>query len=761
MYPYVIFDLDGTLLNTIDDLANAGNHVCRLHGWPTHSVDEFKRMVGNGIPKLVERFAPEGTGAPVLEQALGEFMAWYGVHKADQTAPYPGMLQAVRRLKEAGVSIAVLSNKADEMAGPVVEGYYPQIFPLVQGALTGIPTKPDPTLLHRLMERMGASQENTLFVGDSNVDIQTAKNGGLTSCGVLWGFRSRQELEQEGADYLASTPEDLLTLILGEKGGRETRHLGPEDVEEAAAILRSGGLVGIPTETVYGLGANGLDPEAVAHIFEAKGRPQDNPLILHIPSADHLERYCADIPQSAFDLARACWPGPLTMILKRRPIVPDVVTAGMDTVGMRCPSHPVCRAILQAAEVPVAAPSGNTSGRPSPTTAGHMAEDMDGKIDGIVDGGPCAVGVESTIIDLTVTPPRLLRPGGLPLEALEEVLGTVAVDKAVTGLLKDGEKPRAPGMKYRHYAPKAPVTAVTGDPAHSALVIRGLLREKAGVICFDEFAGYFEGHIVHRLGPFTDKLAQAQRVFDALRTFDGTDVTEIFAQCPDDAGLGLAVGNRLKKAAGFHLIDGDAPVVIGITGGTGSGKTSALQALEALGGTVLDCDAVYHQALREDETLRRRIRDAFGEVFRGTELDRQKLGSLVFSDPQALERLNGIIFDYLPGVLRRRMEGRVLVGLDAINLIESGLGELCCRTVAVLAPGEQRVQRIMQRDHIPEEYARLRIQAQKPDSYYREHCTDVLENQEETPEAFREKAEIFFRDLLRQLHHITEGGHEQ
>ena len=363
MYPYVIFDLDGTLLNTIDDLANAGNHVCRLHGWPTHSVDEFKRMVGNGIPKLVERFAPEGTGAPVLEQALGEFMAWYGVHKADQTAPYPGMLQAVRRLKEAGVSIAVLSNKADEMAGPVVEGYYPQIFPLVQGALTGIPTKPDPTLLHRLMERMGASQENTLFVGDSNVDIQTAKNGGLTSCGVLWGFRSRQELEQEGADYLASTPEDLLTLILGEKGGRETRHLGPEDVEEAAAILRSGGLVGIPTETVYGLGANGLNPEAVAHIFEAKGRPQDNPLILHIPSADHLERYCADIPQSAFDLARACWPGPLTMILKRRPIVPDVVTAGMDTVGMRCPSHPVCRAILQAAEVPVAAPSGNTSGR--------------------------------------------------------------------------------------------------------------------------------------------------------------------------------------------------------------------------------------------------------------------------------------------------------------------------------------------------------------------------------------------------------------
>ena len=520
MYPYVIFDLDGTLLNTIDDLADAGNHVCRLHGWPVHSVEDFKRMVGNGIPKLVERFAPEGTGAPVLEQALGEFMAWYGVHKEDKTAPYPGMLQAVRQLKEAGVSVAVLSNKADEMAGPVVEGYYPKSFPLVQGALPGVPTKPDPTLLHRLMERMGASQENTLFVGDSDVDIRTAKNGGLTSCGVLWGFRSRQELEREGADYLAATPEELLALILGEQGGRKTRHLGPEDVEEAAAILRSGGLVGIPTETVYGLGANGLDPEAVAHIFEAKGRPQDNPLILHIPSADDLERYCMDIPQSAYDLARACWPGPLTMILKRRPIVPDVVTAGMDTVGMRCPSHPVCRAILQAAEVPVAAPSGNTSGRPSPTTAAHMAEDMDGRIDAIVDGGPCSVGVESTIVDLTETPPRLLRPGGVTLERLESVLGRVEVDQAVTRLMSAGEKPRAPGMKYRHYAPKAPVTVVAGPPERTAEHIARSLMPGDGVICFDEFAGRFPGCQIQRMGPAGDKSAQARHIFDALRAFD-------------------------------------------------------------------------------------------------------------------------------------------------------------------------------------------------------------------------------------------------
>lgn len=214
MYEHVIFDLDGTLLNTIDDLADTGNHVCTLHGWPTHTVDAFKLMVGNGIPKLVERFAPQGTSQEVLDQAFQEFMDWYGVHKEDKTAPYAGMPEVAKALREAGVSIAVLSNKADVMAGPVVEHYYPGIFPVVQGALPGLPTKPDPTLLHKLMDRLGATQEDTLFVGDSNVDIRTAKNGGLTGCGVLWGFRSREELEAAGADVIVSTPQELLDLIL-------------------------------------------------------------------------------------------------------------------------------------------------------------------------------------------------------------------------------------------------------------------------------------------------------------------------------------------------------------------------------------------------------------------------------------------------------------------------------------------------------------------------------------------------------------------
>ena len=535
----------------------------------------------------------------------------------------------------------------------------------------------------------------------------------------------------------------------------ETRIFHPEQdknaIADAAAILRRGGLLGIPTETVYGLGADALNEDAVRRIFEAKGRPQDNPLIIHVPSADWLARYCRDVPPAAYRLAERFWPGPLTMILPRRDIVPLRTTGGLETVGVRCPDHPVTLAIIEAAGVPVAAPSGNTSGRPSPTTARHMMDDMLGKIDGIVDGGPCAVGVESTIIDLTVQPPRLLRPGGLSLEALEQVLGEVAVDDAVRRKMGEGERPRAPGMKYRHYAPRAAVTVVTGPACRSAAYIQTHLPEGAGVICFDEYAPLFAGHIVHRFGAADDKLAQAQHVFDALRTFDDTDVPEIYAQCPDESGLGLAVSNRLKKAAGFHTVD-VSPLVIGITGPTGAGKTSALRALERLGGLVLDCDAIYHRLLRTDTALRAAITDAFGPVFGpdGT-LDRQKLGAVVFADPAALDRLNAIIYEHLPRELLRRIDDTdaPLVGIDAINLVESGLSRLCRRTVAVLAPAETRVRRIMARDGIPEDYARLRVQAQKPDEFYRTHCTDVLVNDAGSPSDFEQTA-------YQRLQHIFE-----
>ena len=530
-------------------------------------------------------------------------------------------------------------------------------------------------------------------------------------------------------------------------------------IAAAAAILRDGGLVAIPTETVYGLGANGLDPKAVEQIFQVKGRPQDNPLILHLAEAQWLERYCREIPAEAYRLAEAFWPGPLTMILKRKDMVPDVTTAGLDTVAVRCPDHPVTLAIIREAGLPIAAPSANLSGRPSCTTAQDVLEDMDGKIQGIVDGGPCAVGVESTILDLTCKPPRILRPGGLPVEEIEALLGAVEMDKAIVGALAEGEQPKAPGMKYRHYAPKAPVTVVTGAPEASAKLILQQVQPGDGVICFDEFASLYPQQVVQKLGRSEDKRSHAQRVFDALRAFDSSDATAIYAQCPDEKGLGLAVSNRLKKAAGFHVLQAENPkVVIGLTGGTGAGKSEALAAIERLGGTVIDCDKVYYQMLQENEAFRQEI----GRQFPGTispegQLDRGKLGREVFASEEKLEALNQIVYRFIVPEVERQLQGNDLFAIDAINLMESGLGRLCQCTVAVIAPAERRVHRIMERDGITEEYARLRIAAQKSDEFYRSACDLELYNNEETALAFAKMAEDFFCTLI---HKIRFGGHD-
>ena len=534
-----------------------------------------------------------------------------------------------------------------------------------------------------------------------------------------------------------------------------------ENIEAAAKIIRDGGLLAIPTETVYGLGADALNEDAVLRIFLAKGRPQDNPLIIHVPDSSWLERYCENVPPEAYALAESFWPGPLTMILPRKPIVPLRTTGGLDTVGVRCPNHPITRAVIAAADVPIAAPSGNTSGRPSPTCIADMIEDMDGRIEGMFDGGPCAVGVESTIIDLTCTPPRLLRPGGLPLEALEAVLGHVDVDKAVVSLLKDGERPKAPGMKYRHYAPKAPVTVVTGGAKASARYLLTHAGEKSGIICFDEFTRLFDGHIVHPLGASDDKRAQAQHVFDALRTFDETNVGEIWAQCPDSKGLGLAIGNRLKKAAGFHVEDADdGKIVIGITGGTGAGKTSLLRALERKGACVLDCDAVYHEMLKDDEPLLRALREAFGDVIfrQDGSVDVHAIGLIVFKDRKKLAELDAIVHEHIPRALAQKMAATnaEIIGLDAIKLIESGLGAICDATVAVTAPEEVRVKRIMARDSITEEYARSRIAAQKDADYFRAQCDYEFVNDLPTAEKAEHAAEVYINTIINNLKEETE-----
>lgn len=327
----------------------------------------------------------------------------------------------------------------------------------------------------------------------------------------------------------------------------------PASLEQAAALLRAGEVVALPTETVYGLAANALDPAAVTKIFEAKGRPQDNPLIVHLASFDVIEPLVARIPPAASALSERFWPGPLTLIFPKSSRVPAQTSGGLDTVAIRLPAHPVARRVIELCGLPLAAPSANRSGSPSPTVARHVQDDLDGRIAAIVDGGPCAVGVESTVLDLTGDVPRLLRPGGVTLEMLRAAVGEVAVDPAVTRPLAEGATAASPGMKYKHYAPRARVVLLRGT---ADAFVRYVNRHAApGVLalCFDGEQDALAVPFV-TYGRRDDHSTQARRVFDALRQADERGAVLVYAACPSPDGVGLAVYNRLLRAAAFEVI---------------------------------------------------------------------------------------------------------------------------------------------------------------------------------------------------------------
>ena len=325
------------------------------------------------------------------------------------------------------------------------------------------------------------------------------------------------------------------------------------DIAEAGALLRQGELVGIPTETVYGLAANALNGRAVAAIFEAKGRPQDNPLIVHIADRASLNELVAEVPPAAARLAEVWWPGPLTMIFPKAACIPDEVSAGLPTVAVRLPSHPVARAIIRAAGCPLAAPSGNLSGSPSPTSAAHMLADMNGRIAAIVDGGDSGVGVESTVVDMTKPRPRLLRPGGITPDMLRETVGELEIDNAVTHALAEGAVAASPGMKYKHYAPKVRVVLVKGEADAYARFVNNHASPTVAAMCFDgEEAALAVKAVTY--GRRTHPEEQAHRLFDALRSLDDLGAEVVYAACPSADGVGLAVYNRLLRAAGFDVI---------------------------------------------------------------------------------------------------------------------------------------------------------------------------------------------------------------
>ena len=389
--------------------------------------------------------------------------------------------------------------------------------------------------------------------------------------------------------------------------------------DEAAEIIKTGGLVAVPTETVYGLAGNGLDEEAVKQIYEVKGRPQVKPLSLMVPGAEAMDRYCEDVPQGARLLAERFWPGPLTIVLKAKDFIPSIVLAGGDTVGLRCPDHPMTLELLKKAGVPFAAPSANPSGEESPKTAQKVWDYFSGKIEGIIDGGECGIGRESTIISMAQKPYRILRQGAL-------------AEKEIASALTEGL------------------------------------------------------------------------------------------------------------------------TILGITGGTGCGDTTALRTLEELGALIIDCDAVYHGLLIENKEMLAEIDSAFPGVVIDGVLDRKALGAVVFSDTEALARLNGITHSYVGREIDRLLESWALSGgrlaaIDAIELFGGNLARRCKATFAVLADRDKRIERIMARDGITREYAALRVDAQKPDSYFEEKCDYILKNNS-TEEEFREKCRSKFLEVI-------------
>lgn len=389
--------------------------------------------------------------------------------------------------------------------------------------------------------------------------------------------------------------------------------------DELVGIMRGGGLVAVPTETVYGLAGNGLDEKAVAEIYEVKGRPEVKPLSLMVHDAASMERYCENVPPQAYTLAKKFWPGPLTIVMKAKPCVPEIVRAGGETVGLRCPDHPLTLELLEKSGVPFAAPSANPSGEPSPKNADSVLKYFDGKIDAVLDGGECGIGCESTLIDLSRTPYRILRPGALPA---------------------------------------------------------------------DEIADAFV----------------------------------------------------------------DSMKIIGITGGTGCGKTTALNELERRGALLIDCDAVYHRMLETDRPMLDEIEKYFpGAVIDG-KLDRKALGAVVFTDEEALRDLNIITHRHINLEIRRilrehAMNGGTLAAIDAIELFSSGLAKRCTATIGVIADREVRIDRIMRRDGISREYAMMRVNAQRPNEYFIQKCSHVLENNG-SQEEFIEKCRKTFEEVL-------------
>lgn len=494
------------------------------------------------------------------------------------------------------------------------------------------------------------------------------------------------------------------------------------DIAFAGKIIAEGGLVAFPTETVYGLGANALNDDAVKGIYMAKGRPSDNPLIVHIAEKEDIKPLVSEITPKAQALIDAFFPAPLTIILKKSSIIGNVVSGGLETVAIRMPKNEIARKLIKASGCPVAAPSANTSGLPSPTRAKYVIDDMMGKIDAIIDGGDCEFGVESTVITLATDVPTLLRPGAITKEMIEEIIGEIRVAPAVLEGMKNDEIAESPGMKYKHYAPKAKVVLVNANKAEYENFVNS--KNDSYALCFDD-----DNVDIPKVtfGKECDDLSQAKELFDALRKLDELGAKRVYARMPSKNGVGMAVYNRLIRACAFTIIDLKKPFLIGLTGPTGAGKSYVCEKFKQRGFNIVSADENARSVIDKNKNILPELQKEFGQdIIENGVLNRKLLAKRAFESKQKTEKLNAIMH---PAIMELCInEAKMPCIFDASQLFEAGGEKECYKVISVLAPKETRLNRIMKRDSINKEQALQRMSAQFDDDYFIDNSDYIIYN---------------------------------
>lgn len=505
------------------------------------------------------------------------------------------------------------------------------------------------------------------------------------------------------------------------------------EIEEIASLIKQGEAVAIPTETVYGIAADCFNEKAVGKIFEAKGRPSDNPLIVHISEADQIYSLVKEVPEKAKELFRRYWPGPLTVILPKKDTVSDRVSGGLPTVAVRMPSHPVAKAIIEAAGVPLAAPSANISGFPSPTSPEYVIDDMTGRLPAIADGGECDIGIESTVITLATKPPVLLRPGAVTYEQLTEVLGEVIIHNAVLKPLEKGTTASSPGMKYKHYSPTAKLIVLDGDKDEFGAFINKYPHFADHVLCFEGEENSFSLPAV-TFGKEDDPFSQARRLFDAFRELDALGAKKVLVRSPSQKGVGLGVCNRLYRAAGFSRIKPGEGIIIGLTGESGAGKSTVSGILRKKGCVIVDADKIARSITEKGSPVLERLKDAFGEDILNDDktLNRRLLASRAFISDENKRLLDSITHPAIISLCKEQAEkasqsGKCVI-IDAPLLFTSGLDSLCHKTAKVTAPEEIRIERLKKRDNITEEEILLRFSKQTEETEKSKNADIIINN---------------------------------